>query len=311
MKPTSTILVAGGTGFLGQHLVKGLRAAGVEIIILSRRSGVRTVVENVTISPWEELPKLMEDVDAVVNLAGEGLADRRWSTSRKHRLWTSRLDSTRSIVDAIQKAQRKPSVLVNASAVGFYGNRSEEALDETASVGKGFLSELCQAWEREAERALRSDVRVVLFRTGVVLARDGGAFPRMVLPVKWFLGTKLGSGTQGISWIHIQDYVQLLIAAIENPAFSGPINATAPEPISNRRFMHALGTALRRPIWPIPAAATHMLLHVLQGELAEEILLSGSYIHPRKALELGFPFRFPNIETALRSLFDTGTPGLI
>lgn len=297
------VVVAGGTGLVGRALVPALASAGAGVVLLERRPTGLVWPAGVQAWPWERAAEALEGAFGLVNLAGAGIADQRWTEARKALLWDSRILVTRSLVQTLAGLARRPEVLVNASAIGYYGARGEERLDEEAPAGSGFLPELCRAWEAEALQATASGMRVVCLRTGPVLAREGGALPRMALPVRWFLGAKAGSGSQVISWIHVQDLVHLLATVLGHPNARGPINATAPVPCSNRIFMQHLARTLHRPLWPVPAPATRLALKFAWGEMAEAMLLSGAHVMPRKALEMGFAFRFPQIEGALRDLF--------
>jgi uncharacterized protein len=293
------VLVAGASGLVGRHLISALLEQDCKPCVLSRNPERSPLEVGIQVHSWAELPGLMEGMDAVINLAGENLGSHRWTAQRKHHLWNSRLGSTSRIVDAIQNCTQKPAVLVNASAVGFYGGRGVELLDERAACGRGFLAELCQHWEASAEKA---GTRLIKLRLGVVLAHDGGALPRMSLPLKCFAGTPLGDGQQGFSWIHIQDLVSLILESMMDPRYAGPINATAPHPVSNEAFLRELAHQLRRPIWPIPAFLSRNLLRLVFGEMAQEMLLQGAFVEPRRAVELGFTFRFPDPASALADL---------
>jgi hypothetical protein len=251
---------------------------------------------------WEDLPALLEGADAVINLAGEGIADQRWSPARKAAIRVSRTLATARLVEALRACTQPPAALVNASAVGYYVPRGGERVEEGSGPGTGFLAEVCQAWEAEAMQAATLGVRVALVRIGVVLAANGGALSKMALPLRWFLGSRLGSGQQGMSWIHIEDLVAMLIEAARNPAWQGPFNGTAPEPLSNEALTRLLANQLHRPLLPVPALLTAAALRLALGELAEELLLQGAFVRPAKALALGFKFRFPTAEAALKDL---------
>ena len=239
----------------------------------------------------------IETADAVVNLAGEGIADRRWSEARKRALRSSRMLATRSLTDAIRRAARRPAVLLNASAVGYYGARGEEVVTEMTEPGGDFLSELCVEWEREAEQA--SDVtRVAMIRTGLVLDASGGVLGRMLTPFRLGVGGPLGDGRQFMPWIHRDDWVGLVAWLIGNVNARGAFNGTAPTPVTNGEFSRALGTALRRPaIVPMPGFA----LRLLVGELADSIL-TGQRAVPARAEEMGYVFRFRTLGPALKDL---------
>jgi hypothetical protein len=296
------IVVAGGSGLVGRRLVRALLDQGAQVQVLTRHPEALPVPAGATAHGWASLPALLDGAGAVINLAGEGIADRRWSRARKETLRASRIDSTARLVAAMKACDRPPAALVNASAVGFYGSRDETPVDEEGDSGLGFLPGLCRAWEMEAMAAAPLGVRVALVRIGVVLAREGGALPRMALPVRCFLGSKLGSGAQGLSWIHIDDLVAMLIEAVRNPTWSGPFNGTAPRPLSQEAFMRLLARRLRRPLLPVPGFFTRLATTLLFGKMAEALLLQGAYVRPAKAQALGFPFRFPTAEAALEDL---------
>jgi len=282
------VVVAGGTGLVGRHLVAALTAAGIRVTVLSRSPGPGGC-------GWDDLPGALEGADAVINLCGAGIADRRWSAARKQLLVDSRVGPTERLARAMGGA----GVLVNASAVGIYGALDGRPVDERHPPGKGFLAEVCREWEAAAEPA---GARVVKLRLGVVLARDGGALPKMALPVRLFLGTRAGHGQQGLSWIHVDDLVALIIEAASNPAYAGPVNATAPGPVTNETFTRALARRLRRPMLPVPAWITRAALKALLGEMGQAMLLEGAFVYPREAERLGFAFRFPRVEDALADL---------
>lgn len=294
------VVLAGGTGLVGRRLTTALLGAGARVAVLSRTP--RTITQaGAEGHPWEALPALVQEAAAVVNLAGEGIGDRRWTAARKRVLRESRILTTTRIAAALSAAPSPPKAWVNASAVGFYGHRPEAPCDEDSPPGTGFLPDLCRAWEAAAGPI--PGVRVVKLRLGIVLAREGGALPRMALPVNGFAGAALGSGAQGFSWIHIQDLADLILAVLLNPAYEGPVNATAPFPVSQQAFMRALGKRLHRPILPVPAFLTAAAVKLLLGEMAEAMLLEGAEVLPKKALAQGFSFRFPTVEQALADLY--------
>jgi uncharacterized protein (TIGR01777 family) len=251
---------------------------------------------------WAELPEALAGADAVINLCGEGMADRRWTRDRKQTLLASRVGPTASLARALAALAPGPRVLVNASAVGIYGPRDSSPVDEGQGDGRGFLAQVCRQWEAAADAAAEHGVRVVKLRLGVVLARDGGALPRLALPVRLCLGTPLGHGRQGLSWIHVDDLVRLILATAGDPAFQGPVNATAPMPVSNAAFTRALARRLGRPLPPVPAWATRLGIRALLGQMGEEMLLEGAFVTPGKAQRLGFVYRFPALEAALADL---------
>lgn len=301
------VVVLGGTGLVGTRLVAALARQGAQVAVVSRTPARADLPRGAAAIPWEDLPAVLEGADAVVNLAGEGIAEGRWTSERRRRILESRTLGTRRLVEALAAVERRPGVLVNASAVGYYGNRPEE-VDELAPGGRGFLAEVCAAWEAEARRAAERGLRVVLLRTGVVLAREGGALPRMVEPIRFFAGASLGSGRQGLSWIHVDDLVRLILEAARNPAYAGPVNATAPAPLSNGAFTRLLARRLHRPVWPVPGFLTALVLRLILGPMGREMLLEGAFVQPRAALDRGFVFKFPRLEDALADLLDQGDP---
>lgn len=300
--PLKRVVVAGGTGLVGTRLVEALLQEGTEVVVITRRAGSLALPSGVQATTWETLDLALIGVDTVINLAGEGIADRRWNAARKAAILQSRLDTTTRLVDAMGRVSNGPKVLVNASAIGIYGAHQGEIVDERTPAGKGYLADVCRAWEQSADRAKAHGVRVVKVRIGVVLAREGGALPKMAMPVRFFQGAKLGHGQQGLSWIHIDDLVALFIEAAKNPAYDGVINATAPKPLTNATFTGYLGQALKRPILPVPAFITRLGVKALVGEMAEALLLNGAFIYPKVAERLGFRFKYQDAREALADL---------
>lgn len=297
------ILVAGATGFVGPCLVARLAERGDEVVAVSRdAAGARARGGGIaTAISWDELAQgPPPGTAAVVNLAGENLFARRWSAQFKETLRRSRVDATRRIVEAIGKGGFAPKVLVNASAIGFYGPHGDEELGEDAPAGTDFLSGLCRDWEAEARAAEAKGVRVVCLRIGVVLGKDGGALKQMLPPFRMFAGGPVAGGAQWFSWIHREDLVGLTLFALDQPSLAGAVNATAPDPRTNRDFSTALGRALGRPSWlPMPA----FLMRVLFGEVAD-VLAAGQRVLPRKAQAAGFEFRYARLEEALGDLLE-------
>jgi len=301
------ILVAGGSGFLGTYLTTALTAAGHDVSILSRqadrespsrKSGSRTIVwrPDGSIGPWAGA---CGPIDAIINLAGASIGDGRWSPARKAALVASRLDATRSLVRFAGQASLRPSLLINASAIGFYGDRGNDVLTEDAAAGSDFLATLCRDWETEARRAQSVNTRVVLLRTGLVLDPRGGALARMLLPFKLFAGGPFGSGRQFVSWIHRDDWVALVLWLLNARDVAGPVNATAPGPVTNAEFTDALGRALHRPSWlPAPAFALKLAL----GEMSGPLLLFSQRVMPDRARGAGFSFGYATLERAFSNL---------
>lgn len=296
------VILAGGNGLVGRRLARALLERGARVAVLTRAPQRAVLPAGATAHPWEDLGGLLQDAAAVVNLAGEGIADRRWTPERKRLLLTSRTGATERIVAALQASPARPEVLLNASAIGYYGFQPGLACDEASAAGAGFFPEVCTAWEAAADRATGLGLRVAKLRIGVVLAREGGALPKMALPVKLFLGAPLGGGLQAFSWIHLEDLVGLMLACLQEPTWEGAVNATAPHPVSQAEFMRELGRRLRRPILPVPAWLTRAAVRLAVGELAGPMLLEGTEVLPRKALALGFRFRFPTVHEALEDL---------
>lgn len=291
------VVVAGGTGFLGRALVAALRTRGRDAVVVTRDPSRASLPEGARAVSWSDLPAAVDGADAVVNLAGETIAQ-RWTDAAKARIVASRAEAAEKVGAALRAAKRKPAVLVNASAVGFYGNRGDEELDEASPAGTGFLAETCLAWEEAARRAVPEEVRLVLPRIGVVLGEEGGALSKMLLPFRLGLGGPLGSGRQWMPWIHRDDLVSLLLAALDEPRFEGPVVAAAPNPVTMKEFAATLGRVLRRPaLAPAPAFA----IRAAMGEMAS-LVLDGQKALPAKALALGFGFRFERLEPALADL---------
>ena len=242
----------------------------------------------------------VDGAGAVVNLAGESIAAKRWTAGQKNWILESRVNATRSLAAAIKMASDPPRVFVSGSAVGYYGPRGDEAVTEDATAGDDFLARVCVAWEAEALRAGSGGTRVVCIRTGIALAKDGGALPQMLPPFRFGAGGPVGSGKQYWPWIHRDDWIAMVKWAIATPGASGPLNATAPTPETNRAFAQALGRALRRPSFmPAPAFALRLLL----GEMADALLLSGQRAAPAKAQRLGFRFQYSRLDDALAAIF--------
>ena len=285
------VLVTGGTGLVGRPACDALRAAGHAVTIVSREPG-RVPARAIG---WDGLRTAIPETDAIVNLAGESIASGRWTAARKAAIRSSRVEATRALVDAVAAASPRPKVLVNASAVGYYGAHGDEPLDETAAAGTDFLARLCVEWEAEARRAEALGVRVVVVRLGVVLAPDGGALSAMLLPFRAGLGGPIGGGRQWISWVHRDDVVGLLREAVGNAEYAGPVNATSPNPVTNRDFARALGRALHRPtVLPVPGIG----LRLLMGEMAT-MLLTGQRVLPKVAERLGYAWQQPELPEAL------------
>jgi hypothetical protein len=296
------VTVTGATGLIGSSLVAALRERGAQVTVLSRDPDrARERLGDVEAVGWDPLAEpapvqALEQRDAVLHLAGEPVAQ-RWSAKVKRAIRDSRAIGTRNLVEGLTLAQARPSLLLSSSATGYYGAHGEEPLDEDAPPGSDFLAQVCVEWEAAAATARALGTRVVQLRTGVVLDRAGGALAKMLPPFKLGVGGPVAGGYQYMSWIHAQDVVGMMLAALADERWSGPVNATAPEPVSNRAFSQVLGRVLGRPsLLPVPGLA----LRALYGEMAE-IVTTGARVMPAKALVLGYEFAQPQLEAALRS----------
>jgi uncharacterized protein len=298
------IVVSGASGFIGSALCDALLARGDTVVGLSRDpQRARSTNPSVVWHPWEptlERPPAaaFEGADGVVNLLGEKI-NQRWSDDAKRRIMESRRTGTRNLVAAIAGLQRKPGVLVNQSAIGFYGDRGEAMVDESAESGEGYDAEVVREWEGAAREAEGVGVRLVIVRTGHVLDPSGGLLGELLPPFKLGVGGPLAGGRQYMSWIHIDDEVGILLWALDNEKVSGVVNSTAPNPVSNREFSHAIGRALHRPASvPVPG----FVLDLKFGGEFGKVLRGGQRVMPRRALDLGYEFRYPEIDGALKSL---------
>ncbi|MDP4164263.1 MAG: TIGR01777 family oxidoreductase [Bacillota bacterium] len=298
------IAIAGGSGFVGSALTKELLKQNHEIFILTRRQKTDTTNGQVHFvewlrkdgKPWEQL----HEIDFFINLAGESINSGRWTSERKKRILDSRLQATEEIITILGKLNAKPRALINASAIGFYGTSLEETFTEEYEVsGNDFLAETVHSWEKKASEAEALGIRTVLCRFGIILDTSEGALPRMALPYKFFAGGKVGSGSQWMSWIHIDDVVRGILFAMINEGLDGPVNFTAPEPVTMDQFGRELGTVMNRPHWlPVPGFALKLLL----GEMST-LVVEGQRVLPKKLIAKGFDFRFPTLHSALTNLF--------
>lgn len=288
------IALSGASGLIGSALVPELEGAGHDVVRLVRRSPADSrELEWDPATGWLD-PKALAGVDAVVNLSG-ATTGRRWTTARKAEILASRIDSTRLLASTMAALEPRPRVLVCAGGVGIYGDRRDEILTEESATGTGFLADVGRAWEGACEPARAADIRVVNLRAGIVLAREGGALPRLLTPFKLGLGGRVGSGKQWWSWVAIEDLVRTIRFALEDD-LEGPVNVVSPNPVTNAQFTKALGRALGRPtIFPLPAFVAKSVF----GEMAEEVLLMGQRALPARLLDAGFTFELPELDTAL------------
>jgi len=302
------VAITGATGFVGSRLVERLHAEGNRILVLTRNpERARKVfpsknfpnVEIVAYTPTEsgEWQKSISGCDGVVNLAGESLAEGRWTPERKQAIMDSRKIGTQKIVEAISQANPKPTVLVNPSAIGYYGTSETATFDETSPAGDGFLASVCETWETEAQKVKDLDVRLVILRVGIVLGM-GGAIAIMLPPFKLFAGGPIGSGRQWFSWIDREDLVNLILSSLRRPDLEGVFNATAPNPVRMAEFSHTLAQVLKRPSWlPVPGFA----LEVLLGDAAV-VVLEGQQVLPKRTLQSGFEYQYPKLKLALENI---------
>ena len=295
------ITITGATGFIGRRLIERLGAEPHQLHALSRRTNIKFGETAVWITKWDPLgedppEESIVNADAIVHLAGEPVAQ-RWTAEAKNSIRASRVAGTQRLVHALSALPRRPAVLVCASAIGIYGSRGEEILTESSALGNDFLAEVCQEWEKQAMAAESLGMRVARIRTGVVLGKGGGALQKMLPPFKAFVGGKIGSGKQWMSWIHLDDLVGVICHALTNP-MSGAFNGTAPNPVTNAAFTSELARALGRPaLFPVPGFA----LKALFGEMAE-MLLGGQRVLPRATEAAGYRFQYPELGAALRDI---------
>ncbi|HUO32929.1 MAG TPA: TIGR01777 family oxidoreductase [Bryobacteraceae bacterium] len=295
-----TIAITGASGFIGRRLMKALSGANHKLRVLSRHAGTN-LPPGVQLYVWDAVKgqppaESLDGVDAVVHLAGEPIAQ-RWSDEVKQRIRETRATGTRHLVQALSTVAHRPAVLVSGCAIGYYGSRGDEILTEASGPGSGFMADVCVAWEKEADLAESLGIRLVKLRTGMVLGTNGGALAKMLPPFKAGMGGKMGHGDQWMSWVHLDDVTGLIQHAIDNP-LRGPVNGTAPHPVTNADFTKALGHALGRPaVVPMPA----FTLKFMFGEMSD-IMLASQRVLPKAAEEAGYTFRYPQLEGALENI---------
>ena len=297
-------IITGGTGLIGTALTKSLVADSHDVYILSRNPATRTATNGAKLHSWDAKTgdgwsNLITEDTVIVNLAGAGIADKRWSDERKALLLNSRIWAGQAVVDAVNKAKAKPKAILQASAVGYYGTSDDTIITEEKPAGNDFLADLCQQWEGSIQPIIdEGEIRVVIMRTGVVLSRDGGAFPKQLTPFQLFVGGPISDGKQWFPWIHVQDEVAAMRFLAENDDASGVYNLSAPNPVNNMDFTHKMARILQRPgIIPVPAIAFQLLF----GEMST-VLLEGQRVVPQNLEEAGFEFNYAELEPALRQL---------
>ena len=292
------IVISGASGLVGSALSNSLRADGCDIALLVRHNHALASHE----IRWDPLSaqvdvSALEGAGAVIHLSGANISGGRWTEPRKQILRSSRIDTTRVLVDTLARLRQPPQVFVCASAVGYYGNRGDEILTESSEPGRDFLALLARDWEAEASRAQHAGIRTVMLRSGVILSRQGGALPQMIRPFRLGLGGRIGSGKQWLSWIALEDMIGVVRFALGNPALQGPINTVAPSPVRNEDFAHIAGRVLHRPaVVPVPKFALRLAL----GEMADALLFSSQRAIPETLRQANYSFQFPELEAALR-----------
>ena len=299
------VLIIGGTGLIGHALVEELKRTGHHAIIVSRQPSTHlTLPDNVDAVQWdgqtlERQASVIDAVDAIVNLAGENIGSGLWTPARKKRILESRLQVGRAVTEVVARAERKPQVVVQASAIGYYGFTTESAIDEASPPGSDWLANVAVRWETSTAGVERYGTRQVVIRSGLVLSRQGGALTRMTLPFRLLVGGPLGKGDQVVSWIHIRDEAAAIRFLIEHSEAQGPFNLTAPYPVTNAEFGRTLASVIRRPYWlRAPAWALRLVL----GEMSQ-VVLEGQRVIPRHLKNLGFEFRYPDLPSALGDVF--------
>ncbi|WP_071517362.1 TIGR01777 family oxidoreductase [Geitlerinema sp. PCC 9228] len=305
------IAITGATGFVGSRLVQKLHQQGHSLLVFTRSSqkakrmfppSAFANLEVVTYTPTQsgEWQNALSGCDGVVNLAGTPIADERWTSQRQQSILDSRQLGTQKIVEAMANANPQPAVLVNPSAVGYYGTSETDTFDETSSPGNDFLAQVCQKWEAAAEEVKNHGTRLVIFRFGIVVG-PGGAVEKMLLPFKLFMGGPLGEGNQWFSWIHREDLVDFIIRALQDPQVAGTFNATTPNPVRMKELCQVLGEVMHRPSWlPVPSFALELLL----GDAAK-VVLEGQKVLPKRTQEAGFEYQYPDIQSALKATLES------
>ena len=294
---SARVLLTGSSGFLGSALLPSLKARGFEVTRLVR--GVAAKEDEIRWNPaWPPSSEAISGFDAVIHLAGETVVG-RWTASKKTKIRDSRVTGTRNLVHALLEAKDRPRVLISASAIGYYGDRGDELLNELSTSGSGFLADVCREWEAAAQPAVNAGIRTALVRTGVVLSRDGGALKKMLLPFQMGIGGNIGSGRQWMSWIHLQDWIGAIHHILKNDLVQGPVNLVGPKPVTNAEFTKTLASVLSRPaIFPVPAFVAKLAF----GQMGEEVLLGSQRVEPARLVTSGYPFQYSDLRKALEAV---------
>lgn len=293
------VLLSGSRGLVGSALYEKLVRNNVEVVRLSRSQSANKSSSDIV---WDDASGsveavLLEGFDAVIHLAGESIASGRWTATKKERIRNSRVGPTRRLSEILSNLKTPPKLFLSASAIGFYGHRGDEALKETSPVGQGYLPEVCQEWETSARGVNNKGIRTAQLRIGIVLSPKGGALVQMLTPFKMGVGGKLGSGQQYMSWIALEDLVEIILFVLKDNSLEGPINTVSPFPVTNSEFTRALGQVLHRPtLFPVPSIMARLAF----GEMADALLLASTRVLPEKLLKSGFEFRYPQLASALR-----------
>jgi uncharacterized protein (TIGR01777 family) len=303
---SQTVIISGATGFIGTVLVKKLVARNYHVVVLSRNTGKAAAFNSsqVKVVAWDGRSAngwghYADGAYGIINLAGENIAAGRWTLARKTAILQSRLAAGRAIIEAVTLSARKPRVVIQASGIGYYGNRGDTVLDETSSSGTGFLADVAIQWEKSTEPVEALGVRRAIIRTGIVLGRGGGFLSRVLLPFKLFMGGCMGSGRQWLSWVHMEDEVSAICFLLEQDAAQGAFNLSSPQPLNAKDFFAEVGRALGRPSWlPVPGFVMHLAL----GEMADELILSGQRALPARLLQAGYAFHYPSARGALNNI---------
>lgn len=293
-----SILITGGSGFIGSRLIPVLLDQGCDVTVLTRNPEKTALHFKQPVSTIKQLDRLngTDVFDIVINLAGQGITDKRWRQGIKKQLRESRIITTQKLIRYLQAAKKKPELLISGSAIGYYGNQGEKLVDESMSGDSSFSSKLCYDWEHEAQQADVLGIRTCYLRTGIVLGKNGGALSKMLPAFKLGLGGPMGNGRQWMSWIHIDDLIGIILYVINNKGIKGAVNGTAPNPVTNKIFSSTLARVLKRPaLLPMPA----FVLKLMLGEMAEELLLSGQRVMPKKILDAGYHFQYADLDNAL------------